>query len=252
MHSCIYEGRVDHARFTPVAHSFSYRLFMLYVDLDELPGLLAGSWLWSSTRPAPVWFRRSDYLGDPTEPLDESVRRLVARETGRRPVGPIRLLTHVRCLGYVFNPVSFYYCFAADGETVNAIVAEVRNTPWGERHCYVLDAAGEPADRFTTPKALHVSPFMPMDVRYDWHFASRGRRLGVSMSLTRDGRRLFAAGLDLRRRELTSRRLRCMLVAYPAMTLKVIAAIYWQALKLWLRGCRTYLHPHKEAAVKSR
>jgi DUF1365 family protein len=252
MHSCIYEGRVDHARFTPVAHSFSYRLFMLYVDLAELPRVFEGNWLWSATRPALAWFRRADHLGDPSEPLDECVRRLVARETGRRPLGPIRLLTHARYFGYVFNPVSFYYCFAADGETVDAIVAEVRNTPWGERHCYVLDAAGGPARHFTTAKALHVSPFMPMDVRYDWDFEMRGRRLGIGMTLTRDGQRVFAAGLDLRRRELTPRRLTYALAAYPVMTLKVIAAIYWQALKLWLRGCRTYLHPHKRAPVRSR
>ena len=248
MQSCIYEGQVSHVRQEPVAHTFRYRLFMLYVDLAELPRVFAGRWLWSATRPALAWLRRADYLGDPREPLDESVRRLVAARTGRRPQGAIRLLTHPRYFGYGFNPVSFYYCFAADGQTVETVVAEVRNTPWGERHCYVLDAGGGLAGRLTTDKALHVSPFMPMDVRYEWAFSAPARRLGVTMNLTRDGRRIFSAVLDLRRRQLTSRRLACVLVAYPLMTLKVIAGIYWQALRLKLRGCRTYVHPSKLAA----
>jgi len=228
-----------------VAHAFRYRLFMLYLDLAELPRVFAGRWLWSATRPALARFRRADYLGDAREPLDESVRRLVASRTGRRLQGPIRLLTHPRYFGYGFNPVSFYYCFAGDGETVETIVAEVRNTPWGERHCYVLDAGGAPAERFTTDKALHVSPFMPMDVSYDWAFSAPTRRLGVAMSLMQDGRRLFSAALDLRRRELTRWRLAHVLVVYPVMTLKVIAGIYWQALLLKLRGCRTYTNPSK-------
>lgn len=252
MHSCIYEGQVSHVRHEPVAHAFRYRLFMLYVDLAELPRVFAGRWLWSATRPALAWLRRADYLGDPREPLDESVRRLVATTTGRRPHGPIRLLTHPRYFGYGFNPVSFYYCFAADGRTVETVVAEVRNTPWGERHCYVLDAGGGPARRFTTDKALHVSPFMPMDVRYEWAFSAPASRLGVGMNLHREGRRIFSAALDMRRRELTGRRLASVLVAYPLMTLKVIAGIYWQALRLWLRGCRTYVHPSKRFPVRSR
>ena len=252
MQSCIFEGQVSHTRVTPVAHAFRYRLFMLYLDLAELPRMFAGRWLWSATRPALAWFRRADYLGDPREPLDESVRRLVTSETGRRPEGPIRLLTHPRYFGYGFNPVSFYYCFANDRDTLETIVAEVRNTPWGERHCYVLDAGGAPAQRFTTKKALHVSPFMPMDVSYDWTFSMPGHRLGVTMSLMQDGRRLFSAALDLRRRELTRRRLGCVLVMYPFMTLRIITGIYWQALLLKLRGCRTYVHPGKRLAVRSR
>jgi DUF1365 family protein len=252
MQSCVYEGRVSHARLEPVAHAFRYRLFMLYLDLAELSTVFAGRWLWSGTRPALAWFRRADYLGDPRESLDESVRRLVANATGRRPRGPIRLLTHPRYFGYGFNPVSFYYCFAADGAAVETIVAEVRNTPWGERHCYVLDADGGQIRRFTTDKALHVSPFMPMGVSYDWALSTPTRRLGVAMSVTQNGRRLFTAALDLHRRELTGRRLAWILVAYPFMSLQVIAGIYWQALLLKLRGCRTYVHPAKRLPARSR
>jgi DUF1365 family protein len=252
MQSCVYEGQVSHARFEPVAHAFRHRLFMLYLDLAELPSLFLGRGLWSATRPALARFRRADYLGDPREPLDESVRRLVAAATGRRPAGPIRLLTHPRYFGYGFNPVSFYYCFAGDRDVVESIVAEVRNTPWGERHCYVLDADSGQVGRFTSEKALHVSPFMPMDVRYDWALSAPTRRLGVTMNVTQNGRRLFTAALDLRRRELTRLQLVRMLVAYPFMTLQVIAGIYWQALLLKLRGCRTYTHPGNRLPAKSR
>jgi DUF1365 family protein len=251
MQSSIYEGQVSHARATPVAHAFRYRLFMLYLDLAELPSLFPGSRLWSAVRPALVWFRRADYLGDPREPLDESVRRLVERATGRRPAGPIRLLTHPRYFGYGFNPVSFYYCFAPAEDRLEAIVAEVRNTPWGERHSYVLEASEAESQRFSTPKALHVSPFMPMDLLYDWTFSAPSRELRVRMALTRGGERVFTAALDLQRHALTQRRLARMLVVYPFMTLKVIAGIYWQALKLKLRGCRTYTHPAKQLPARS-
>ncbi len=245
MQSCIYEGRVEHARKSPVAHAFGYRLFMLYVDLAELPTVFAGRWLWSTARPSLAWLRRADYLGDACEPLDKSVRKLVAVETGRWPKGPIRLLTHPRYLGYGFNPVSFYYCFDAAGTAVETIVAEVRNTPWSERHCYVLDRGVGAVPRLSTAKALHVSPFMPMDVTYEWAFSAPALRLGVAMTCVRDGAAFFSAALDLRRREITGRTLAFVLIRYPLMTLQVIAGIYWQALKLKWRGCRTFVHPDK-------
>ena len=139
-HSCLYEGTMRHRRFRPVPHAFGYRLFMVYLDLDELDEVFAGRWLWSTTRCALARFRREDHLGVPTVPLPDAVRALVKERLGFRPTGPVRLLTHLRYFGFVMNPVSFYYCFAADGKQLEAIVAEVNNTPWGERHCYVMDA----------------------------------------------------------------------------------------------------------------
>lgn len=251
MQSCLYEGRVEHARATPVAHTFGYRLFMMYLDLDELPRVFAGRWLWSTRRPALAWFRRADYLGDPHEPLAESVRKKVAEAKGRRPSGPIRLLTHLRYFGHCFNPVSFYYCFDDAGAKVETIVAEVHNTPWNERHCYVLDAEELPARRFKTAKALHVSPFMPMDVTYDWAFTEPDERLAVAMRCMRDGERQFAAALTLQRREIDGKSLATALVRHPLMTLEVVAAIYWQALRLWWRGCKTYIHPRKRLSTRS-
>ena len=138
--SAIYEGTVRHRRRRPRLHAFTYRVFLMYLDLDDLDDVFQGRWLWSTQRPALARFRREDHVGDPSVPLDEAVRDLVAARTGHRPAGPVRLLTHLRYFGYVMNPVSFYYCFAADGAGLEAIVAEVNNTPWGEQHCYVLRA----------------------------------------------------------------------------------------------------------------
>ena len=138
MQSCLYLGSLRHRRHAPRPHAFRYRVFMTYLDLGELDEVFRGRWLWSTRRPALAWMRRADYLGDPAVPLDEAVRERVARETGERPRGPIRLLTHLRMLGACFNPVSFYYCFDQAGERVETIVAEITNTPWNERHAYVL------------------------------------------------------------------------------------------------------------------
>ena len=180
MESCIFEGRVRHTRRLPLRHVFSYRIFMMYLDLDELPGLFDRYWLWSASRRAPARFRREDHLGDPGQPLADCVRQLVERRSGRRPRGPIRLLTHLSYFGYCFNPVSFYYCYDESGTELEAIVAEVSNTPWGERHCYVLPAAASeqtgPALRFRPSKEMHVSPFMDMDIDYDWSFSPPGRQ----------------------------------------------------------------------------
>ena len=219
---------------------------MVYLDLDELDVVFAGSRLFSTRRRAVAEFRRADHLGDPAVPLDQAVRDLVEQQTGRRPDGPIRLLTHLRYFGHVFNPVSFYYCYDRADQQVTTIVAEVNNTPWGEQHCYVLGEAADEGSggirRFHPVKRLHVSPFMPMDVDYDWRFRPPGAALTVHMGIARQGEPLFDATLLLRRREITPAALARVLLAFPLMTVKVVAAIHWQALKLWLKRCPVYNH----------
>ncbi|MHC5113714.1 MAG: DUF1365 domain-containing protein [Planctomycetota bacterium] len=246
MKSCLYQGWVRHRRHAPVSNAFRYSMFMVYLDLAELDVVFAGRWLWSTRRPALAWFRRSDHLGDPDRPLDACVRDLVRERTGTRPTGPIRLLTHLRYFGYVMNPVSFYYCFDADDTRVEHVVAEVHNTPWGERHCYVVPGSGQ--QRF--PKSFHVSPFMGMDQEYRWRLGAPGDRLPVHMENHEDGRRLFDATMLLRRRAISAGSLARVLARHPFMTAKVIAAIYGQAARLWLKRCPFHPHPRHQLPVE--
>ncbi len=260
MKSCIYTGQVRHRRFAPTQHEFSYDLFMMYVDLAELPGIFQKRWFWSTNRFSLAWFRREDHYGKPAVRLDESIRQLVQKETGYRPLGPIRLLTHFRYFGYGFNPVSFYYCFDKDDNHVETIVAEVNNTPWNEQHCYVLSEKRNECNirnkRYRFDKDFHVSPFMEMNINYDWRFIQPDERLNVHMEniLTDsdNNKKIFDATLVMKRQPITSFTLARTLVRFPFMTGKIIAGIYYQALKLWLKKAPFYSHPkHNTEQLKS-
>jgi DUF1365 family protein len=280
--SCLYEGSVRHRRHGTPADELRYRMFMVYLDLDELPQCFDGRLLWSARRPALAWFRRADHLGDPRTPLADAVRELVAERTGTRPDGPIRLLTHLRYFGHCFNPVSFYYCYDADaggdgqgdatGERLSAVVAHVTNTPWGESHSYVLGASDKDAsaDHGSTAllggrsrKRLHVSPLMGMEHDYLWRASEPAERLSVHIESQRADAAaersvdaaaddpsdsagagpVFDATLSLRRRELSGRELARALARYPLLTLRITARIYGHALSLRLRGARYFPHP---------
>jgi hypothetical protein len=248
MHSSLYVGQVSHRRFTPREHHFSYGMFMLYLDLDELPTLFRPFWLWSVERANIASFRRRDHLGDHQRPLKQAVYDLIEQHTGQRPAGPVRLLTHLGYFGFRFNPVSFYYCFDESGETLKYIVAEVNNTPWGEQFCYVMDAADNQGtaqlQRYSATKCFHVSPFLPMDMQYDWRFSAPAHKLSVYMQNQQQGEKVFDATLRLECRPLNSKQLAGVLTRFPLMTLKVVAAIYFEALRLWLK--RTPLFDHSE------
>lgn len=248
MHSAIYRGWVSHHRALPRRHAFRYALFMMWLDLAELDRVFDGRWLWSVRRPALARFRRRDYLAPHDVPLDQAVRDLVLDRLGRRPAGAVRLLTHLSYFGYCFNPVSFYYCYDELG-ALDAIVADITNTPWAERHQYVLDvgrareSAGGSAPVWRFPKSFHVSPFLPMDMDYEWRFDEPGEAIHVHMRNMRSGRHVFDATLSLRRTPLTGAGLARVLAAFPFMTLKVIAAIHWQAFRLLLKRTPFYTHP---------
>jgi DUF1365 family protein len=251
MHSSIFSGQVSHSRTIPLSHSFRYRLFMMYLDLSELDHVFEGRWLWSTNRTAVARFRRENHFGDPDKPLDESVRELVTEKTGLRPEGPIRLLTHLSYFGYCFNPISLYYCFDQDDTRVETIVAEVSNTPWGERHCYVLsdiiNFGDDRTRRFRINKQLHVSPFMGMNVTYEWLLTEPSDDLVVRINNSVDRERFFNATLILKRQQISGLSLARALVSFPFMTFRVIWGIHWQALKLWLKGCPVKTHPTKQA-----
>jgi len=263
MNSCLYVGQVRHRRFSPKQHDFSYKLFYTCIDLDEMDEVFDDYKLWSVDRANIASFRTSDHLKafsrergyDDTVPLAERVRDYLELSTGERYSGKIRLLTHFSYFGFRFNPVSFYYCYADDNETLKTIIAEVNNTPWGEQHCYLIPASDGPVSdslvsdkkashlRYLTRKEFHVSPFMPMDIDYDWRFNTPGDELFVHMENHRHGKKLFDATLRLQHEELTARNLNTALLRFPFMTLKVVVAIYFQALILLIKRIPLFDHP---------
>lgn len=294
LRSAVYVGWVRHRRFGPVSRDFTFPLFMLYLDLDETERVFATGRMWATDRRRrglPIGrFRRGDYLGDASVDLRTAVLDRVERDLGFRPTGAVRLLTHARQYGYVFNPVSFYYCFdraeQLNGERLVAIVAEITNTPWKERHAYVLECrSGDTTSvaptgstacgsmrprRFSFEKVFHVSPFLPMGLGYEWSFSTpcpRDRsRLGVHMTLRETeasggvqgpgttgtpGRRVFDATLRLDRREIGPGTLDRMLLRFPLLTARVVLLIHWHALLLWLRRVPVFAHPARHRASDS-
>lgn len=251
MNSAIYRGTIRHRRFTPVENAFRYRLFFMYLDLAEMPAVLDIHPLWSADRVNLAYFRRRDHFGPADVPLDRALRNHVGMHTGVRPTGPIRMLAHLRYFGHCFNPVSFYYVYDDSDTRLETIVAEINNTPWGERHLYVLDDQNNihPQGkwrRYRFSKAFHISPYLPMDIDYDWRFSVPHKRLNVHLMNFKDGQRVFDATLDLSREPLSRHNLTRMLLLYPAMTVKVIAMIYWQALKLKVKQSPFYDHPKEK------
>lgn len=242
----VYEGTAHHARPGPVPRSFAPRLFLAYVDVDALPGALDGLPGWSARHRAPVHFRAEDFFTGDGRPLGGGIRDLVQQRLGRRPDGPVCLLTQLRTWGYVFNPLTVYYCWDRSGHALDVVVLEVTNTPWGERHWYVFDArSSRSAD--TTAKSMYVSPFLPMDARYHVSWSPPGDRLALDIRVERAGETIFAAGLAMRRAALTRRSAVGLLVRYPVLPLRGVVGIYRRALALWLRRVPVHRHPRSSA-----
>jgi uncharacterized protein len=245
MESALYVGKLRHRRFSPRSHSFSYPVYMAFLDIDRLPELMRVSrfasynrWNWTS-------YNERDHFGDARLSLRERLSQDAGRHGISLPDGPVFLLTHLRYLGYVFNPVSFYYCYDQAGAP-ELMMAEVNST-FGEAHNYWLSASNERASvaakRYTAAKAMHVSPFMDMHLQYDWIFTPPGERLVAHMNTLADGKAFFDATLQLERRPWERRELHRALAAYPLMTLRVTGAIHWEAFRLWLKHVPVFTHP---------
>jgi uncharacterized protein len=242
----VYEGFVAHSRAEPV-HQFRYPVSMLYLDLDEIPVVFGMHPLWRAEQFAPASFYRRDYLsGDASRSLKDEVHALLQRSLGFCSGGPVALLTHVRNAGIPFNPVSFYYCFNADRDHLEAIITEITNTPWHQRHAYVL-STGQGLD-FHFNKSFHVSPFMDMSQTYDWRFSHPGPSLSVRMKSEHSGKTDFEAVLQLKRQPLSRGRLSGLLLRYPLNTTRVLTQIYGNALKLLWKGAPFFTHPMKQKA----
>ena len=252
--SYIYTGTIRHRRFTPFNHFFSYPLFMVYLDLNSFEERLKKSWIWNVNRFALVSFMRDDYHGNSNIDLDTSVRRTIYKKTGKNIKGPIRLLTHLRYFGYCFNPVSIYYCFNEADTKVEVIMAEVTNTPWKERHSYIID---NNKNNKTTKnisvkldKRLHVSPFWGMDHKYEWLFSEPSKRLLVNMKNFKDKNKVFDANLSMKRTPFNLKNLIKQVMKFPFLTIIIVFRIHWHALKLWLKKAPFYMHPDKVNIMK--
>lgn len=250
----IYRGRVWHTRREPFHHAFNYPLALLALDLDALETALRSHPCWALNRRGLASFHEADHLGGGPD-LVGRARAAVEKRLGFRPSGPVQLVCQPRYLGYAFNPVTFYLfrrsdSQRADRQALDAILLEVANTPWNERHVYALDCRNNAGPwQFEIDKEFHVSPFLPMDMRYVFDFDLREECFSVTKRNLQAGKVVFVARMVLEREHLDRRGLSRLLAMFPPRTMRVVAAIYWQALRLWLRGARYHTHP--ETAVDS-
>jgi len=242
MESAIYEGTIRHHRLLPRSHIFNYRVFMMYLDLDELDTVFSLSHWWSRKHYSPAQFRRSDFIGPSNITTSQAVRNCVHEATGVMIDGPIRLLCNLRYFGFMINPISCYYCFD-EQNNLRYIVAEVTNTPWKEKVHYVIPCLENSASqRHQFEKRLHVSPFMPMQMTYLWKSNTPDSSIRIHLENWNSTEKVFSATLSLQRFELSKKSLNRVLLRFPLMTLKVAGAIHWQALKLFLKKIPLFKH----------
>ncbi len=233
---------IRHQRFQPAKNFFSYWLALFYLDLSEVDRLFEKKNLSALL----LTFKRKNYLGPSDRSLDQAVRERCEKELGFRPRGPIRILTQLSYFGFCFNPVSFYYCFDESGVKVEAILAEITNTPWKERHVYALKPQSSDAvQEFAFDKTFHVSPFMPMEINYRWFFGKPEEKLFIHMENYKHGdpAKVFDATLTLQRTPFSHRAAWITFLKFPFLTFKTVILIHWQAFKLVLKKVPIYTHP---------
>ena len=260
--SAIYEGTVRHRRNRPKVHQFDFRFFMLLLDLDEIDTVFRWQPFWSAKRWALCRFKARGHLKQfaNKENLRDRVLAALNSHGIQKSIGPIRLLTQLSYLGYTMNPVSFFYCYSLTGDKIEAVIAEVNNTPWGEQHLYVV-----PADQSTCKstirsadiqKEFHVSPFFDMAMKYRMTFSAPENTLAVKIenhSISKDSHdnslnattcKHLDVTMKLKRKELTGWSLNGLLIKYPVISFQVVAGIYWQAFRLYLKKIPFVPHPN--------
>ncbi|RJG48136.1 DUF1365 domain-containing protein [Motilimonas pumila] len=237
--SCIYTGVVRHRRFAVAKHEFSYKMFLLALDLDELPALQQASRWFKVNRFAPLSFRCSDYLTGKASLTRQDIWEKVSQLGGAPLDGKVIFIGQMRCFGIYFSPINMYYCYKNDDELVY-LLAEVSNTPWNQRHYYLIDIENQPV----SDKDFHVSPFMDLAMKYHWRIKAPGKQLSLHIENHNDTK-VFDASLNMQRTALNNDNLRRSILSIPAMTVKTVCGIYWQALKLYLKKV-PYIAPPEE------
>ncbi|MCB1100529.1 MAG: DUF1365 domain-containing protein [Verrucomicrobiae bacterium] len=262
VNSGLYECEVYHERLSPKRHRFSYRLFFLDLDLDELPQLSRRLLLFSRNRFNVFTFRDSDHLDLGKADLRANLEEWLKGQGIELPEGSrIRLVTLPRIMGYIFNPVCFYFISSPNGEPLHAVV-EVCNT-FREVKPWLIEAPAGTTFRRTVPKHFYVSPFTSLTTQFDFRLKVPGERIEIHIDDIEDSKTTLVSWIRGTRKELTNARLFWFTVRYPALTLQVIAKIHWQALRLWAKRLpvfrkgdapelqRDLLHPHSSLAEET-
>ncbi|BDX07262.1 DUF1365 domain-containing protein [Planctobacterium marinum] len=235
--SALYIGETWHQRFVPKNHKFKYNIMMFWLDLDEVALLDQKLSLFSAEKFNWVQFRRGDFLTNNQQTLKQEVLQTMSEKAGTPLSGKVFLLSPLRILGMYFSPVNFYYLQNDAGE-FSHLLAEVSNTPWNERHCYLVDLK----EQKDSDKAFHVSPYNPIDMQYRWNIKPPGNKLFLQLDCLKTDKH-FTAAIGLKRMELSNSVMRKSLFQFPHITLKTLFGIYWQALKLFAKRVPIYDHP---------